>query len=333
MRIAMFPNPSGSAIWRLIDPAKYMRRYGFDVKIAEGGINDEIAQWADVYVLQSCVYKEGIALLYAYQQEYGKKIVSDWDDYVIADDSNPNKKLHKIKQYAEVSDVVLKMSNLVTVTTQYLKERYDKYNSNVVVLGNSMDMRRWDRPKKKNETDTIRIGWAGSFTHLKDLEMVSGPLKRILRDFKNVQLVLVGEPRAAEMFKGYNTEVMLGVPIDYWPDKLNGLQLDIGIAPLVDNEFNRCKSNIKWQEYSIAKVPGVFSSTVYGSTATHIIFDGNIGMLADTEEEWYGCLKNYIICKNLRDDIAAHAYSVVKQEYDLKRNIKGWVEAYRKLTQ
>jgi hypothetical protein len=126
---------------------------------------------------------------------------------------------------------------------------------------------------------------------------------------------------------------MLGVPFDYWPDKLNGLQLDIGIAPLVDNDFNRCKSNIKWQEYSIAKVPGVFSPTVYAQTASHIIFDGVIGMIAETRDQWYQCLKNYIVCKNLRKDISSHAYSFVRAEYSLEKNIGMWVDAYAKLTQ
>jgi hypothetical protein len=163
--------------------------------------------------------------------------------------------------------------------------------------------------------------------------MIEKPLKRILREFKNTQLVLLGDPRVAESFKGYCVEMMLGVPFEYWPDKINGLQLDIGLAPLLDNEFNRCKSNIKWQEYAIAKIPGVYSSVVYSSTAHHVTFDGNIGMAADTEHQWYRCLKNYIVCKNLRDDIASHAYSFVRSEYSLEKNIDMWVDAYAKLTQ
>jgi len=329
----MFPAPSGSAFWRLIDPAKYMNRKGFEVQISLDGLNKDIAEWADVYVLENCVDKEGIALLYAFQQEYGKKIVCDFDDFIIANKSNPNKKLHEVSQFPEISRILLKISDMVTVTTEYLAKQYKKYNNNVVVLPNYMDLERWDQPKKKNESDTLRIGWAGSLTHLEDIKMVERPLKQILEEFYNVQLVLVGDVRFKEMFKGYNVEVMLGVPFEYWPDKLNNLQLDIGIAPLVDNEFNRGKSNIKWQEYSISKVPGIFSPTVYEQTSSHVTFDGNIGMIAENEEQWYRCLKNYIICKNLRDDISAHAYSFLVQEYNLERNIKQWVDAYNKLTQ
>lgn len=333
MRIAMFPAPSGSAFWRLIDPAKYMRRRGLEVRIATEGINDEIAQWADIYVLQNCVDKEGISLLYAYQQEQGKKIVSDWDDYIYADESNPHKKLHEVKQFSQVSEIVLNISDMITVTTEYLGDLYKKYNKNVVVLENNMDLERWDVPKKENKSDSIRIGWAGSLTHYEDLKLIEKPLKKILKEFPKTELVFVGDLRLAEMFKGYSIECMLGVPFDFWPDKLNGLQLDIGIAPLVNNEFNRCKSNIKWQEYSIAKVAGIFSPTVYEKTSSHITFDGKIGMIAENNEQWYRCLKNYIICKNLRKDMANHAYSFLVQKYSLERNIGRWIKAYTKLTQ
>jgi tol-pal system protein YbgF len=130
---------------------------------------------------------------------------------------------------------------MVTVSTKYLEKKYKKYNDNVVTLENSMDLERWDKPKKPNNTGFLRIGWAGSLTHYDDIKMVEKPLKRIMDEFPNVQLVLVGDSRFKDLFEGYNVEVMLGVPIDFWPDKLNGLQLDIGIAPLIDNDFNRAK--------------------------------------------------------------------------------------------
>jgi hypothetical protein len=133
MKIAMFPAPSGSAFWRLIDPAKHLVRNGFEVRIGTDGINDEIAEWADVYVLENCVDKEGIALLYACQQKYGKKIVSDWDDFIEANEDNPYKKDHKIRDFYEISKIVLTISDLVTVTTPYLKDVYKKDNKNVHV--------------------------------------------------------------------------------------------------------------------------------------------------------------------------------------------------------
>jgi hypothetical protein len=154
-----------------------------------------------------------------------------------------------------------------------------------------------------------------------------------MKEFKNTQLILVGDTRLGELFTGYNVDCMLGVPYEFWPMKLGGLALDVGLAPLVDNKFNRCKSNIKWQEYSIAKVPGIFSEIVYGQSTHHIHFDGVAGMTATTQDQWYMNLRNYIICENLRLSVVSHAYSIVKSEYNLGNNIGEWIEVYNKLTQ
>ena len=329
MKVAMFPAPSGTAYWRMIDPAKYLKTRGIDVVVTEEGITEDIVKWADILVLENCIDKKGIALINAYQEKFGKKLISDWDDYIVTHDYNPYKKMQKIKDFVEVSKIILKISDVVTVTNKFLKKLYSEYNSNIHILPNYMDLERWDVPKKKNDSKYLRIGWAGSITHYDDLKMIEKPLKRILKEFRNTQLVTVGDTRTAEMFKGYNVEAMLGVPFDYWPEKLSGLRLDIGLAPLVDNQFNRCKSNIKWQEYSVAQIPGVYSDVVYPQAVSHIRFDGVLGMVAKSEEEWYRCIKNYIICKNLRDDISVHAYSLVKQEYNLEQNIDKWVKVYK----
>lgn len=328
IKIAGFPNPSGAAYWRIVDPFKYLRRIGFDARVISGGITKEVAEWADVFVLQSVVDKEGIALLHEYQMEHGKKIVVDSDDLINLEDDNPYKLENEIASAKEVITITMEIADLVTVTTKSLYERYKKINPNTVMLPNYMDMERWDlQPKLKNETDTIRIGWAGSMTHMSDLKLVEKPLKRLMDENPKVRLIFCGETRIADLFEGYPVETFLGVPFDAWPSRLNGLRLDIGIAPLRDSEFNRCKSNIKWQEYAINKVPGVYSPTVYNFRG----FEPDLGMIAETEEQWYAVLSNMISYPVLGEDIANHAYSTVRGQYDLKQNIYKWKRAYESI--
>lgn len=335
MKVAMFPSPSGSAVWRLIDPGKYMRRKGVDVEIPRGGITRQVAEDFDVYTLQNCIDRDGIALLYEYQQEHGKKIVVDVDDLWDINPENPHKVEHDIVNASETIQATIKIADLVTTTNEYLAERIAKLNKNVVVLPNFMDMDRWDiKPKLKNEADTIRIGWAGSMTHIKDLELIEKPLRRICAEFPQVRLIFVGDTRVRELLKGLPVEVMLGVPFPQWPARLRGLRLDIGLAPLQDNEFNRCKSNIKWQEYSVNAIPGVYSKTVYFDR----MFDGRIGMIAENEDQWYWNIRNFIVSKELRENISKAAYAEVGYRYSLTGNqhngepmIMKWVDAYNSL--
>lgn len=324
MNIIAYGNSSGSKYWRLEHPFKYLRKIGHEAWVSDEGITEKALDWADVIVFNSVVYKEGIALARQYQVEKGKKLVVDVDDWFDLNEDSPFKIEHKISEAPFVIKKTIEIADLVTCTNKVLSERIAKINPNVKVLPNYMDMEFWDREKQFNTSDKIRIGWAGSMTHLHDLQMVVKPLKRIMEDY-NAELIIIGEQRMADEFKGYPVECMVGVPFDAWPERLHGLRLDIGIAPLVDTPFNQAKSNIKWQEYSIAKVPGVYSPTVY----QHPDFEPKFGIVALDEDHWYRAIKHLIDYPQRREEIREASYTYVKGYYDLGRHIKEWERAYQ----
>ena len=329
MKIRAFHNGSGARYWRLDDPFKYLRKLGIDAQVTDEHITDKLVMENDIFVCQFTTDKKGLALLRAYQQERGKKIVAEFDDFIDVNEDNPNKMEHTISQAPEVLRVLASIADMITTTNSTLAKKLRAYNDNVVILPNYMDLERWEKPHLKNETGYINLGWCGGMSHYNDLEMMVEPLKRILAEFPNVRLYIVGEWRARKWFEGVkNVEVMLAVPFDAYPTRLAGLRLDIGIAPLVDNEFNKCKSNIKWQEYSINKVAGVYSPIVYNQHD----FEPKFGLLASNPEEWYRSIKQLIIYPQLREDIAQSAYDLVKTNYNLEKRIGEWVKAYKSLT-
>lgn len=328
MKIRAFPSHSGSRYWRLEDPFKYLRKSGIDAQVVNGGITEEIVKEGDVFVLQGTVDKEGIALLRAYQKEQGKKIVVDSDDFPDVTDDNPYKLEHELTNASEVVKITMGIADLITATQTTLANKLRKLNPNVVILPNYMDLERWKKDPLPNTSQTIRIGWVGSITHMKDIELVVEPLKKIMDEFPQVKLIFMGDLRLKDYFKGYPVECILGVPFEVYPTRLNGLRLDIGIAPLVKNEFNSCKSNIKWQEYAISKTAGVYSPTVY----QHKGFEPKYGLVAYDEDGWYRAIKNLIIHPDLRHEIAENSYRLVLNKFNLKTHAHKWAQAYKSLT-
>lgn len=325
----MWGNATGTKDWRLIRPSIYLNRNGFEARVFEDvGITKEVCEWADILVLQSVVDKQGIALAYEYQQEHGKKIIADFDDFIHPNDDSPFKEEQKLYDWGEVAKVVAEIADLITVTQPDLAKKFEKYNKNIKVLPNLLDLEHWDiKPKYKNDSDTIRIGWAGSMTHMNDLKSVIPALKRICSEFPEVRLIFTGETRIGQHLEGLPYEIMLGQPVEVWPTRLHGLRYDIGIAPLVDTEFNRCKSNIKWQEYAINEIPGVFSNIVYPSAVKH----GISGFIAKNEEDWYKYLKMLVENKELREKIGKNAYKDAIKNYSLEKHINLWINAYKSL--
>ncbi len=330
MKIVGFPNPSGSRYWRLEHPFKYLRRMRHEAYVAEDGITKDLAQWADIYVLQGTVDTQGLALLYKYQQEHGKKIVVEQDDSLEVEDDNPHKKDHEVRNAYPIITRMMEVADMVTTTNGLLVERYSKVNKNTVLLPNYLDLETWENTPLKNDSKTIRIGWAGSLTHLKDLEMITEPLNRILDTF-DCQLILMGEPRAVDFFPGKRVEFIPGLAFEQYQKRLSTLRLDIGIAPLRSSPFNHCKSNIKFLEYSINKIPGVYSPTVYGEGYEMRTLDGDKMIIAETSESWYIALSNFIRVKDFRTDMGHAAYSYVRNQYNLAKQAYKWESAYTSL--
>lgn len=328
MKILAYPAPSGSSIWRLKDPFKYLNKLGIDAQIADETITDKAAQWADIVVLQSTVNKEGIALLRAYQQLHGLKIVVDSDDLLELNDDNPHAVEHKLANASEVIKITMGIADLITCTTETLANSLKKINKNVKILPNYMDLERWDLPKQKNTTDRIRIGWAGSATHLNDLKSIVKPLIKAKEEYPQIDYIFVGESRIRDLFP-FPVEIMMGVPFDMWPSKLHSLRLDIALAPLTNTVFNQCKSNIKFQEYAIAQYPGIYAPIVYNSQ----FFEPKFGIVAEDEDHWYRAIKHLIDYPQRRTEIADNAYELVKRKFSLERHIPEWSAAYKQLTQ
>src|SRR5208283_637802 len=165
----------------------------------------------------------------------------------------------------------MRSCDYVTVTTATLQEYYKDINPKITVIPNAVDMAMYAAIRKKKEDyqkDNIVLGWAGSSTHYKDLQIVAPVLKNILVKYPNVTLLIAGFPDCP-LFTDIPVDRIIKVPwlhnvLDYI-DSIG--KIDIGICPLVDSTFNSRKSNIKYLEYSAAGIPSIVSDVPAYQTA------------------------------------------------------------------
>jgi len=330
MKIKAFPNASGSGQWRIIHPMKYLARRGHQVNIKTSDVGatttvDELLGY-DIILPQGIIDLEALKLMLEVRRDYGTKIVLDFDDMIKVTKDNPHYKDHKIWDASPILQSFAKFVDGITTTGEHLAKYLRTLNKNVFILPNYMDLEYWRYPIKKNTTNKIRICYVGSVTHLMDIKMVAPALKKVLRTFKDkVELVMVGDLRWREVFKGFdNVDCLLGVPFDSYAYRLNGLMMDIGIAPLRKTNFNLCKSDIKWGEISIAGGATIASPTVYDRTITH----GVDGLIAHDSEEWVKYISLLIEDSVLRHKLWKRAYNYWTNKRNLEMNIQEWENAY-----
>lgn len=162
------------------------------------------------------------------------------------------------------------------------------------------------RMHARNSGEAITIGYfSGSITHNADIELVLPALVDIMDADPRVNLLLSGEIDASHELSRFGTRVKTA-PFCDWrrlPELIGAC--DISIAPLEDTLFNRAKSENKWVEASLVRVPTVASSV---GAFKRMIQDGVTGFLCSDLESWRSTLLKLITSADLRHRVADNAF-------------------------
>lgn len=109
-----------------------------------------------------------------------------------------------------------------------------------------------------------------------------------------------------------------------WTQKANSYALvldetDISLAPLVDNTFNRMKSNLKQVEVWSRKLPIICSDIPpYNVDGKHMKNCILIPFKKHNDRDWASAIDKLITEPNLRNDLGNQLYEDFKEKYNLK---------------
>ena len=144
------------------------------------------------------------------------------------------------------------------VSTDALAEEFKGFHSDIRVMLNSLPVDWWsDLPSQRRISRKPRVGWGGGSSHRGDLELIAD----VVRDLASeVEWVFFG--MCPDKLRPYVHEFHTGVPIEEYPRKLASLNLDLALAPLEENAFNECKSNLRLLEYGACGFPVICTDIV-----------------------------------------------------------------------
>jgi glycosyltransferase involved in cell wall biosynthesis len=166
--------------------------------------------------------------------------------------------------------------------------------------------------------DGVTIGWTAGLEHAADVERLPiVPVLQRLLDERDVNVVSLG------LRLGLRSGRYVHSP--YIPLQLLTRQLaifDIGIAPLSDIPFNRCRSDVKLKEYSAARVPWLASPI--GPYVDHGEKQG--GRLVP-DDRWYEELVRLIERPKDRQKLSKRASKWVAEQ-TLGRRVGEWEDAF-----
>lgn len=278
-------------------------------------------------------------------KQQGKKIVFDNDDTYHLDKTHAFFGLDEkgfeqnIEKVNNLIDNFILNSDLVTCSTEYLAEEYRKLNDNVVVVPNMVNPDNWDKPLR-NKTDKVRIGVVGSTAYAHDFHIVEDLLRKLDKDTR-VQLVMFGlqskemrkaNPKTEEVHKkeyGFwdtleNIERVPWCNMEEYFDVLNELKLDIMLIPRKESYFNKCKSNLKFLEASMLKIPVITNSFIgspYENDKDYLVYTDNL------EKDLDKLIKD----KELRRNIGNKAHKYVVNNYNIWKQGSRYKDIYNNI--
>jgi len=298
-RVAVFsfdPRNSACAYYRLLCPFTWLKEHlelDWAVRMDAGGtvvqsVDMGALERCDAVVIQRFFPLAETADIVATILNSGKPVVYETDDYFFSiSPDNPTANL--ARRSAPFVRELLPRVTATTVPTPALAMRLAPLTPRVCVLPNYLDPRIWPQPSPRRSSGPLTIGYAGSVTHAADLLLVEEALLKILDRYPGqVRLRLLGcaTPRLSA-HPGCVCGDYAGAYETYARTLLRA-RLDIGLAPLADTEFNRCKSAVKWLEYSAAGCAGVFQDL----EPYECVESGRTGLkVGPAAGDWYAALE------------------------------------------
>ncbi len=174
------------------------------------------------------------------------------------------------------------------------------------------------RDYNRENHDSVKIVYAaGGGQHESMFEILVLPgLKKVAEHTSHrLSITFISvHPDCAELEKLMDVSYVKGMPLAEYREYMEEQKFDIGVSPLEDNEFTRCKYFNKYLEYTLTGIVGVYSNV---EPYISVVQDGINGFLADNDDgSWEDKLTAAIENTELRVSCAKNAQIHVRDHFD-----------------
>jgi hypothetical protein len=260
----------------------------------------------------------------------GRAVVYETDDDLIA--GAPWLPYYKrLVPDRPIIEAMMRQADLITVTTPVLAGMAGRFNASVRVVRNAVDPAWYDdaaAPARPAPEAGPRILYYGAAPRLRDYGVCRDAVDAVAAQTPGARRLWLG----AAQDPGIRAVVDEAFPyvegVAAFARALAATRPDIGLAPVVGDDFDRAHSELHWLEYSMVGAATIASRTM-GGGPYDVIRDGVDGLLAQTKVEWRDGLCRLAASSGLRADLAGKARERVLAEYTADHRAEEWADAYR----
>jgi len=325
--------PHGSSFIRLINPLNHNKlknsikittrttydRTGPDMIIVDRLWSPDI----DIYKAEKLVdfcRKKGTSLVYSI------------DDNLIDLNNNEPGRIRPTIQEKNLIRYFIREADGVIVSTRTLKERLENLNERIFVLENALDEKLIEIDRKiPKRDDKLILGYMGTYTHDRDFMEIYPALRKIIYKYKErVHIEVVGALSEDKLLKSIPNATRLDTRgnVEYpkfWEWMNKNVHWDMAIAPLIKNEFTKCKSDIKYLDYAALGAPTI--CTNFAPYEESVIHKKNGLIVENDTGSWIDAMEALINDEELRLRLRRNAKEYLLSNRTLDKSVHKWEKA------
>lgn len=281
----------------------------------------------------------------------GKRVLYDIDDdfWAVAKDNPSVLVSNSLKDQYEG---LIRECDAVITPSKVLAKKIQKLckGKPVFICPNGINYEDYRPRARTSRGDDLFIGYMGAASHWDDLKLIVDVLEKLSEKY-NFFFYLYGmtneafeaaaytvrkiyqsnlQPEKQEYFKNmmdfHDRLKQLKMihrsfmPPEIHPMMLSNCDFDIGLAPLVDTEFNRGKSCIKFYEYAATGTCCVASDVLpYSDEVSY--------RAKNTFQDWYNKIEKLIVDKDFRDKLQEEQSKWVFENRSIEAVALAWEKA------
>jgi glycosyltransferase involved in cell wall biosynthesis len=334
--LAWVPQPTGRSPgqrFRIEQWAPHLQREGIDIvysPFVENGLADVLAApgrtarkalgvaaawagrlWEAVSRLEAdlvYVFREGALVGPAVAERLlalRRPFVFDFDDAVWVRYLSPLNSYFSYLRFPGKTATLCRAARHVMAGNAYLGAYASRYNAQVSIVPTTVETSIC-RPRPSRRAGIPVIGWTGSFSTAPYLQLLKGALERLRRRHA-FRVKVIGANRFS--LEGVDVEV---VPWRVATEIEDLWDIDVGVMPLPDAEWERGKCGLKALQYMALAVPAVVSPV---GVNREIVEHGRTGFHATNEDEWVDALDRLLGDPELRDRVGRAGRALVETRY------------------
>lgn len=317
---------------------------------------DEIGKSYEIVWIHNCLYtsefqEEAWKMIVYCKKVYGTRFVLDLDDYWDYHKNHPAVDACRFNAFSDKMMINFQLFDYVTTTTEYFKSVISSYfpAEKVFVFENAISQKDSQFSGHKNPSDKLRIGLTGGSSHTEDIkQLMDFPKYLTEKQLEQVEFVLCGyDNRGEKVTVDENGKIVERGRLDdkenWWVQTENHFKskfkhyrrvesknicdgdfggiyqdIDVLLVPLLNNQFNRCKSELKFIEAGFTSTAVIASKVIpyenYGVNNETCLF-----VSKPEPSEWAKAVKKLLRDKELRCRIASNNAFNVRMLRNLER--------------